>query len=321
MRRRDRTWTVLITFASGRATRTLRIPRWAANGAGGLAALTFLLAVFVGWHMQALFGLAGSSVTQLGVPSFLAAAEGTFMSFARSRGMATAERMRRAAADRADRLGLGTRRAASQLLVGQVDPAWRMEAEQGRAWDGRLLWPVKNGGFGRGYGSGAGGYHLAVDIAGKSGTDVRAAAPGIVGYSGDALKGYGNVVMLVHPGGRATLYSHNERNLVIAGQRVARGETIAHLGSTGRSRGPHVHFEFIHDGRNCDPMPLVAPGPDSYKHFVPRFAATAWRPNAVRPSSVRCSRRIPHPGHEHEADTAAASNRAHASAARHVAGG
>ena len=83
------------------------------------------------------------------------------------------------------------------------------------------------------------------------GGNVRAAAPGIVAYAGNELKGYGNVVMVVHPDGFVTMYAHNSVNFVSAGERVKRGGILAEVGSTGISRGPHVHFEFIHAGQNC----------------------------------------------------------------------
>ena len=69
-----------------------------------------------------------------------------------------------------------------------------------------LRWPVPRGWFVRGYGSGEGGYHRAVDVAGEIGSDVVAAAGGIVGYAGDQVRGYGNLILIVHPeaGSRCT---------------------------------------------------------------------------------------------------------------------
>ncbi|MEZ4287710.1 MAG: M23 family metallopeptidase [Polyangiales bacterium] len=77
---------------------------------------------------------------------------------------------------------------------------------------------------------------------GKIGWNVRAAAPGIVGYAGDGIRGYGNTVLVIHPGGWVTMYAHNSVNFVVAGQRVDKGSILAEVGSTGISRGPHVHF-------------------------------------------------------------------------------
>jgi murein DD-endopeptidase MepM/ murein hydrolase activator NlpD len=292
-------WTVLIVNARGRATRRVCLPAWLGPASQASVALLMCGLIFGGWQLQALIGLRGPRVAQLGALPWSSARGSLFMSLAPSRLTPTpSELQRRAALQRAARLGLGDRRAASELLGGLVERAWRDETERGGKGDGTLLWPVRGGWFGRGYGSGSGGYHLAVDINADQGSDVLAAAPGMVGYAGRELRGFGNAVLVIHPGGWVTLYAHNQRNFVVAGQRVQQGETIAALGSTGRSMGPHVHFELMHDGRNCDPMPLIAPGPASYRNFVATAAAVAWLPDAARPQAVRCKRRMMHPQHE-----------------------
>lgn len=197
---------------------------------------------------------------------------------------------------RARNLGLGTRQVASALLHGRVEARW-VRAARGRRgrMPGTLRWPVTNGWFVRGYGSGEGGYHLAVDIMGRIGWNVRAAAPGIVGYAGDEVPGYGNLVMLVHPGGWVTMYAHNSANAVVAGQRVPRGGIIGEVGSTGISRGPHVHFEMMHDGKNCDPAVLFRPGirhRDGHLSPIPR---ASWVRPGDPPERMRCHRRRRHP--------------------------
>jgi murein DD-endopeptidase MepM/ murein hydrolase activator NlpD len=70
-----------------------------------------------------------------------------------------------------------------------------------------------------------------------------AAAPGVVTYAGWNDGGYGNLVEITHPDGSVTLYAHNHRVLVSLGQRVNQGQQVAEMGSTGRSTGPHLHFE------------------------------------------------------------------------------
>lgn len=195
----------------------------------------------------------------------------------------------------ARRLGLGTRQTATDLLRGRVDPRWARAAGGADRLPGHLHWPVSNGWFVRGYGSGEGGYHLAVDIMGRIGWNVRAAAPGIVGYAGDEVPGYGNMVMLVHPGGWVTMYAHNSANSVVAGQRVPRGGIIGEVGSTGISRGPHVHFELMFDGRNCDPAVLFRPGIRHRDGHLSPLARVDWlRPREV-PERVRCAPRRRHP--------------------------
>lgn len=197
------------------------------------------------------------------------------------------------AIERARRLGLGTRQAASKLLSGRVTPRW-MAAAGGPRLPGTLRWPVARGRFVRGFGSGEGGYHLAVDIAGDIGWNVRAAAPGIVAYSDDGVRGYGNMVLVVHPGGWVTMYAHNSVNFVVPGQKVRTGSILAELGSTGISRGPHVHFELMHGGRNCDPAHLFRPGV-RHRGRLGRIAPLRWIRSGARPDDIKCLPRRRHP--------------------------
>ena len=194
-------------------------------------------------------------------------------------------------------LGLGTRQVASSLLHGHVDARWIRAASRrgGRRMPGSLRWPVANGWFVRGFGSGEGGYHLAVDIMGHIGWNVRAAAAGIVAYSGDEVPGYGNLVLMVHPGGWVTMYAHNSANSVVAGQSVPSGGIVGEVGSTGISRGPHVHFEFIYDGQNCDPAALFRPGIRHRDGHLSPLPTVDWLRPTPRPDRVRCHVRMRHP--------------------------
>jgi murein DD-endopeptidase MepM/ murein hydrolase activator NlpD len=99
-------------------------------------------------------------------------------------------------------------------------------------------------------------YHKGVDFAGSAGEDVVAVAAGIVTWSGER-SGYGNLVEINHGDGYVTRYAHNERTLVKVGDTVKRGETIALMGSTGHSTGPHVHFEVLRNGRQVDPLSFI----------------------------------------------------------------
>ncbi|MEM7448133.1 MAG: M23 family metallopeptidase [Myxococcota bacterium] len=202
--------------------------------------------------------------------------------------------MQRRSLRRAQQLGLGTTRAARQLLAGRVEPRW-IQAAGGSRFPGTLQWPVRHGWITRGFGSGEGGYHLAVDIMGTIGWNVRAAASGIVAYSGDGVRGFGNLVMLVHPGGWVTMYAHNSVNLVVAGETVARGRVLAEVGSTGISRGPHVHFEFIYNRQNCDPAALFRPGVRRRNGGWAAVRKRRWTDPGRRPREVRCARRRRHP--------------------------
>ena len=97
--------------------------------------------------------------------------------------------------------------------------------------------------------------HKGVDFAVPTGTPIFAAAEGTVSYAGWTNDGYGNVVELQHENGALTLYAHTNKVYVSKGQFVNKGQAIAEVGSTGRSTGPHLHFEIQPDGRTAvDPM-------------------------------------------------------------------
>lgn len=92
-------------------------------------------------------------------------------------------------------------------------------------------------------------HHNGIDIAVPTGTPVQSVADGVVVYAG-MRSGYGWTVLIEHDNGMITLYGHNSSNLVQPGQLVKKGATIALAGSTGRSTGPHVHFEAWQSGNN-----------------------------------------------------------------------
>jgi len=106
-------------------------------------------------------------------------------------------------------------------------------------------------------------FHEGIDLSAPRGTEIRAALPGTVAYSG-AIAGYGNTVILRH-GEIVTVYAHNTTNLVAFGDEVSAGERIATVGDTGRASGPHCHFEIrVRDERGrfvaLDPLPFLTPG-------------------------------------------------------------
>jgi hypothetical protein len=99
-------------------------------------------------------------------------------------------------------------------------------------------------------------FHKGLDFASDAGTDVLAVGQGVVTWAGPR-EGYGVLVEVNHGNGYVTRYAHNSRVMVSAGDTVQRGQAIAVVGSTGRSTGPHVHFEVLKDGRQIDPMAFI----------------------------------------------------------------
>jgi hypothetical protein len=99
-------------------------------------------------------------------------------------------------------------------------------------------------------------FHKGIDFASSIGADVLAVASGIVTWAGPR-EGYGNLVEINHGNGLSTRYGHNSRVLVNVGDEVQRGQAIAAVGSTGRSTGPHVHFEVLKNGSQINPIGFV----------------------------------------------------------------
>ncbi|KAB3529031.1 M23 family metallopeptidase [Alkaliphilus serpentinus] len=99
-------------------------------------------------------------------------------------------------------------------------------------------------------------FHSGVDIANKTNTEILAAGSGIVtfaGYNG----AYGRMVIISHGYGYTSVYAHNSSILVKVGDKVIKGDTIAKMGSTGRSTGPHLHFEIRENGVTLNPVTLL----------------------------------------------------------------
>jgi murein DD-endopeptidase MepM/ murein hydrolase activator NlpD len=99
-------------------------------------------------------------------------------------------------------------------------------------------------------------FHKGLDFASEAGSDVLAVAQGVVTWAGPR-EGYGVLVEVNHGNGYVTRYAHNSRVSVAPGDTVERGQAIAVVGSTGRSTGPHVHFEVLKDGRPIDPRAFI----------------------------------------------------------------
>ncbi len=109
--------------------------------------------------------------------------------------------------------------------------------------------------------SGKKAWHEGVDFAGKAGADIVAVASGVVSWSGERY-GFGKMVEVAHGDGVITRYAHNQENLVKVGDMVRRGDVVARMGNSGRSTGPHVHFEVHKNGRPVDPASYLRRTPN-----------------------------------------------------------
>jgi len=96
--------------------------------------------------------------------------------------------------------------------------------------------------------------HQGIDISSPLGTPIRASHDGMVIYSNNTIKGYGNLIILRHSEEYVTVYAHNQVNLVEEGTWVEKGQFIGKVGQTGRASGPHLHFEIRKNNKTLDPM-------------------------------------------------------------------
>jgi murein DD-endopeptidase MepM/ murein hydrolase activator NlpD len=118
---------------------------------------------------------------------------------------------------------------------------------------GRFMWPVPTSKrISSFYGPRHGRNHDGIDIPAKRGAHVLAADSGKVIHSG-WMRGYGRIIVVDHGEGFHTVYAHNTKNMVKKNQKVSRGEVIAKVGSSGRSSGPHLHFEIRKNNKVRDP--------------------------------------------------------------------
>ncbi|MBY0415507.1 MAG: M23 family metallopeptidase [Bdellovibrionales bacterium] len=124
---------------------------------------------------------------------------------------------------------------------------------------GEFLWPVPSSNkMSSGFGSRWNKKHEGVDIPGRVGSHIVAAADGVVVYAGDEIGGYGNITVIAHRNGFFSVYAHAKTNFTKQGQRVYRGQVIAQIGLTGRTYGPHLHFEVRKNGQAIDPTDFLA---------------------------------------------------------------
>ncbi len=150
---------------------------------------------------------------------------------------------------------LNSRASSLGLSMEQIDTAWT-EREKLLAATPSIM-PVR-GWFSHGYGwrkdpfTGKRAFHRGVDIVAPQGTPIAAPADGVVSRAG-RLGPYGKSIDISHGYGYVTRYAHLSEVLVKPGQKVSRGDKIGAVGSTGRSTGPHLHYEMFRDGRRVNP--------------------------------------------------------------------
>jgi murein DD-endopeptidase MepM/ murein hydrolase activator NlpD len=134
------------------------------------------------------------------------------------------------------------------------DPVPARASASGR----RFLWPVEGGRVLSAFGAPRSTHrHQGIDIAGRPGQPVRAAARGRVVYRGSTLRGYGKTLIIAHDDEVRSLYAHNSVLLVREGQRVQRGQVIARVGRTGNASTEHCHFEIRRNDVPIDPLPYL----------------------------------------------------------------
>ena len=147
---------------------------------------------------------------------------------------------------------VGPRRVLTSLVLGTPD--FRDERIT-------LVWPVEGPVIST-FGQRSRGWHAGIDITAEMGSQVYAAAPGTVVYSG-WIRAYGQVVKIQHSNSFITLYAHNQKNMVEVGEDVEAGQVIAAVGRSGHATGPHVHFEVRRDGKAYNPLHLLEPSDQS----------------------------------------------------------
>jgi len=126
-------------------------------------------------------------------------------------------------------------------------------------------WPVERTELSSTFGPRGRDFHEGIDIRARIGAPVGAAQAGRVIYTGDGISGYGKLVVIRHALGFATVYAHISKILVRSGQEVKQGQLIALSGNTGRSSGPHLHFEVRKGVAALDPLRVL---PSSYASIV-----------------------------------------------------
>jgi murein DD-endopeptidase MepM/ murein hydrolase activator NlpD len=174
-------------------------------------------------------------------------------------------------AELAAQLELGTTKTVTTLMFAAPKPEWVFAAGLEDSED--LLWPVDTGMLWRGLQRAQRAKpsaklkfrpaHKGLDIGAPVGSPIRAVQSGLVAYADNGVGGYGNLLVTIHPDNSAAFYAHCRSVYVFPGQYVVRGQIVAEVGTTGITRGPHLHFEYRKNGRLRDPLKFFERRPES----------------------------------------------------------
>lgn len=129
-------------------------------------------------------------------------------------------------------------------------------------------WPVDRARLTRGYRTTGRRAHLGIDLAGPRKTPVYSAHQGMVIYAGRDFRGFGKMILIESGHGWATLYAHLDKILVSEGQKVKLGESVGLMGNTGRSTGPHLHFEIRKNKGPVDPLQYLPGGAEASRKLA-----------------------------------------------------
>lgn len=136
---------------------------------------------------------------------------------------------------------------------------YRQVASADYIGNGNFIWPVPaRKKISSGYGHRWGRKHEGIDIPAPVGSHILSIADGVVVYAGNDLGGYGNLTVISHGGGIFSVYAHAQKLFTRKGERVHQGQVIAKVGMTGRTSGPHLHFELRHNSRPLDPQKMLS---------------------------------------------------------------
>lgn len=209
-------------------------------------------------ELAAAFGAAGKPAGTLS-PSSASRTEPPSSPAEPSAGPSSAERVPAPAG----RDGRGPGRIESSVLAAlpPATPAARAPVASVRRSSGPLSWPLRGVLYAR-FGRKGRSPHDGIDLAAPAGTPVRTAGEGAVLFAGPQ-QGYGLLVIVEHAHGLVTVYAHNRDLRVRTGQQIREGQVIATVGESGKTSGPHLHFEVRQDGAPVDPLDFLGPPPSS----------------------------------------------------------